>query len=311
LEQLYEEYRNGATIVLPFVHERSRSVALLCSAFAAHFNAQLQANAYLTPPSSTGLGLHYDTHDVLVLQLEGHKHWQLYDPPVRLPLPGQPYRSDRHEPSGPKHEFDLQAGDLLYLPRGYLHRASTTDETSLHLTVGIIPITWAEILLASVEFLIENDSSLREALPLGFARSKPKADLVARKFESVATNAAGQIRDYPALRYALDRALLVESPQLDGHLIDLEEVDGLTMDTAVSRRPGFWIISVTEGLVTLHAQGKLVTMPIAAEKDIRFIDESSAPFNARDLPGDLDESGRLTLVRRLVRESLLTLSRES
>ena len=89
LESLYEEYRNGSTIVLQSLHERWRPLADLCRSLAAELSAYLQVNAYLTPAHEKGLKTHYDAHDVFVLQAEGSKHWRIVP------------RSDPPTPSGP------------------------------------------------------------------------------------------------------------------------------------------------------------------------------------------------------------------
>ena len=40
-------------------------------------------NAYLSPPSARGLELHFDFHDVFVLQLDGAKRWRVWEPLAR------------------------------------------------------------------------------------------------------------------------------------------------------------------------------------------------------------------------------------
>ena len=35
---------------------------------------------YLTPPGSQGFAPHYDDIEAFVIQLEGKKHWKLYNP---------------------------------------------------------------------------------------------------------------------------------------------------------------------------------------------------------------------------------------
>ena len=97
----------------------------------------MQANAYYTPAGSQGLPVHHDTHEVISLQVAGSKRWLVYEPVLELPLKNQRYRSALGEPGEPMLDVTLRAGDTLYLPRGWLHQALTSDEDSLHITVGI------------------------------------------------------------------------------------------------------------------------------------------------------------------------------
>jgi ribosomal protein L16 Arg81 hydroxylase len=46
----------------------------------------------------------------------------------------------------PLLDVELEAGDALYLPRGYVHAALTTDVDSVHLTIGVLSTTWYDVL---------------------------------------------------------------------------------------------------------------------------------------------------------------------
>ena len=94
----------------------------------------MQANSYYTPRGSQGFAVHHDTHDVLVLQVAGEKRWLLYDPLLELPLKHQRYSKSLGDEGEPTDDLVLRAGDTLYLPRGWLHQAETSDTDSLHLT---------------------------------------------------------------------------------------------------------------------------------------------------------------------------------
>jgi len=89
LEALYQEYRSESSIVLLFLHERWPPLKMLCQSLAREFSSRIQANMYLSPPQSQALKTHYDTHDVLVLQIHGKKRWRLFDRAVQLPLSHQ------------------------------------------------------------------------------------------------------------------------------------------------------------------------------------------------------------------------------
>lgn len=309
LEGLYQEYRDGSTMVLNALHQRWPPLAELCRSLSAEFSAAFQVNVYLTPPGSQGLPTHYDTHDVFVLQVQGRKHWRLYESPVPLPLAGQPYRKEETEPGALVEEFDLSPGDLAYLPRGTMHDAATGDALSLHLTVGANTITWASVLLGAVESLIERDARFRESLPPGFAGD---AELRARA-EGRLVELVDALRDGISPGSVIDeataRALSAAVPALAGHLLDLEAEPLVGLATRVRRRPEVrWRLTVEGEDVSLMFHGKVMRVPARAEKDLRFVTESDE-FTAADLPGELDEEGRLVLVRRLLHEGFLTIPR--
>ena len=51
----------------------------------------------------------------------------------------------------------MRAGDTLYLPRGWLHQAMTSDTASLHLTVGINVATWRDAVRDALDEAAEED----------------------------------------------------------------------------------------------------------------------------------------------------------
>ncbi|MBN6040499.1 cupin domain-containing protein [Amycolatopsis sp. 195334CR] len=301
VERMFARFRDGCTLALQFLHERHEPLRRACSALGEEFSATFQANAYLTPPHEQGLATHYDTHDVFVLQLSGSKRWRWYERPIRAPLPGQAFRGGAA--GTPLAEFDLAAGDALYLPRGFPHDAVSTTEVSLHLTVGVRPVTWASVLLGALEELIERDARFRAALPFGFARDRQGA-------EEQLNHLAGAFRD------ALDPGALLDNAEevvargapvsLDGHLLDLGSVACLSLSSVVSKRADLaWRLRTEGDVVVLSFHGKAVRMPARVAVDLEFAGEAGE-FTARDLPGGLDERGRLVLVRRLVTEGFLT-----
>src|SRR6516225_5479933 len=80
-----QRFAGGATILVRDAHKRLTSLAVLCRRLEREFAAPLKTNLYLTPARGAGFGAHFDTHDVLLLQLSGSKEWTIFDAPVRLP----------------------------------------------------------------------------------------------------------------------------------------------------------------------------------------------------------------------------------
>lgn len=129
LEMLYECYRTGSTIVLNSLQGRWKPLKLLSQKLGKEIGARLAINVYVTPSGNQGFAPHYDTHDVFVAQVHGTKRWRLYGVHTELPLRGQPYDKSNHL-DDPHDEFDLQSGDLLYLPRGTVHAATANESAS-------------------------------------------------------------------------------------------------------------------------------------------------------------------------------------
>lgn len=166
-----DEYLKGATIILPQLHESMPVLGAFCRAIEGVFSCHVQTNIYLTPPSNQGFATHYDNHDVFVLQLSGSKSWRLYGTPIAIPYRGEGFVSGQHDPGEISASLTLNPGDCLYLPRGVMHDAPNAgDMPSLHVTVGLITKTWADLVLEAVSELALREPAFRRSLPPGYAQ---------------------------------------------------------------------------------------------------------------------------------------------
>src|SRR5918995_3917158 len=146
-----DEFARGATLVVQGMHHWWPVLAEFCRTLDVELGHPTQANAYYTPRSAQGLPVHHDTHDVFCLQLHGEKRWLVHEPLWELPLRDQRYGPELGEPGEPVLDVTLRAGDTLYLPRGWLHAATTSDTDSLHLTIGVNVYTWLDAFKAAVD----------------------------------------------------------------------------------------------------------------------------------------------------------------
>jgi hypothetical protein len=64
-----------------------------------------------------------------------------------------------------------------------------------------------------------------------------------------------------------------------------------------------------DGSVSLVFEGRELTFPAHARDEVAAIAEAESPFSILDLPGSLDDAGRLVLARRLVREGFLRINK--
>lgn len=123
-------------------------------------------NMYVTPEGNNqGFGKHNDNKDVFIIQLAGRKKWYLQKSTFPLPLRHQCVGRS-HEPSAdtvtvPDEEIEslvLEPGDLLFVPRGYVHWAQTMkNTTSMHWTLSAtLNSEWTTFLDAFLDsFLFE------------------------------------------------------------------------------------------------------------------------------------------------------------
>jgi len=150
----------------------------MIAALEEYFECLVGCNLYYTPPSSQGFAPHYDDVDVFVLQVAGRKTWHLF--PCRTDGEALPIFSSgdfrEAELGPPVARLELGPGDLLYLPRGAIHKAATVPgEESMHLTVSANQMhTWAHLLEDALPEALREASqkhvALRATPPLGYPK---------------------------------------------------------------------------------------------------------------------------------------------
>lgn len=291
------EFEAGATIVVQGLHLNRAETAAFCRALEGALDHPVQANAYYTPRGSQGLAVHHDTHDVFVLQVAGEKRWLVYEPVLDLPLKEQRYKPELGRPGAPVIDTVLGPGDTLYLPRGWLHEARTSEVDSLHLTVGINVYTWLDAFQDALGE-VEGELPFRRSVDGGEAAPSELLELLAEHVSS-----ADDVSRRKQARLERRRR-----PVLDGQIRQLRTLDRLTTSTEVEPRPTVLAAVEADGdTLVLSFHGKRLLLPSRLAAEAEFVVEADGPFTAADLPGTLDEAGRLVLVRRLVREGLLRL----
>ncbi|HEX7119821.1 MAG TPA: cupin domain-containing protein [Longimicrobiales bacterium] len=160
---LNKELRSGATLTIDFIHEVHDPITELAESLERVFRQRVNVNAYAGWRSTHGFDLHWDEHDVLVLQIAGRKRWSVYG--VTRPYPVS-HRTDPEFPAPTEAIWEdvVEEGDVLYLPRGWWHVAEAMDEPCLHLTFGISNRTGLDLLKWLKDELLESEA-FRQDLP--------------------------------------------------------------------------------------------------------------------------------------------------
>lgn len=305
--ELQAVYARGKTVVIMTMQQRWLPIALLCRKFESFFHCPVHANLYLTPAGAQGFDAHFDTHEVLVLQLEGQKHWRLYGPARKLPLVGERLTVPREE-LGPVREICLEAGDLLYIPRGHVHEAFTSEGASMHLTVGINVFRWADLLHEAVEWVARREERFRESLPPGLLGGEETPAHVQEHFRELLSALREAARPDDAMRHLGDM-FFAQMPVLpNNHFAAPPQEESIDLDTVLEKNPGAVCRVFREGSwVVLSFPGGQVGGPLKIASALRFVAATNR-FTVRELPDDLGGEAKLVLVRRLLRERLLTVA---
>ena len=305
--RVFQHFSEGATVVMPHLHRVLPRLADYCRALETELSADLQTNIYMTPAQSQGFKTHYDSHDVLVLQISGSKEWRIYDGGPELPTRDMAFRPEGFEPGPEIDRIVLQPGDTLYVPRGVVHDARSTGETSLHITTGILPVRWIDLIAEAVSARALVDPELRRSLPPGYGG--PDADmgrmgaelarLIRQAAEGVDAKAAisERARAYRARR----------RPRVRGQLHEIEARHDVAKGRRAEARADLIYRIVPEGdAVRLETGGTEVVLPAHVREPLERA-LTVGPFTIGELPGPLDAEGQVVLVRRLLREGLVRL----
>nr|XP_014431763.1 ribosomal oxygenase 1 [Pelodiscus sinensis] len=173
---VWDFYRNGCSLRMLNPQAFSATVWHFLSILQEQFGSMAGANTYLTPAGTQGFAPHYDDIEAFVIQLEGKKHWRVYGPRDDTEVLPQFSSCNfaQEEIGEPILETVLEAGDLLYFPRGFIHQGDCLpDAHSLHITVSSYQRnSWGDLLEkllpAALQMAIEEDVEYRRGLPLDY-----------------------------------------------------------------------------------------------------------------------------------------------
>ena len=291
--RVLELHAGGASMVLQGLQFTEPHLGRVANNLALDLGHAVQINAYLSPVGARGLELHFDYHDVFVLQLDGCKRWRVWEPLDRTRHPvrsgtrvSMPTFDELREPA---LDLSLTAGDCLYLPRGFAHAAETVESASSHLTIGILAPTWQQAVGHAVDGAVAA-GALRQSITAGIDAA-PALDALTPHLDPLAVRrwmAREVWRRQPATRL---RPL---------------QTPAITVDTPLTVTPGplLWLTPIGDR-VELGLGDRALTMPAEATGLLAAILRSERPFSLAELDADLDESSRVVVGQRLAVEGVI------
>jgi lysine-specific demethylase/histidyl-hydroxylase NO66 len=306
LVRVRNEFADGYTIVLNGLERYVPTIASLSHTIEVELNFQTQINAYITPPGSQGFLPHYDDHDVLILQIQGAKTWHVYSdaevPPHEMRRREAVDRASLPMPN----DLRLEAGDVLYLPRGRIHAAEANTEPSIHLTVGIHAPTVLTLITQALESLSFRDDRVLVRLPprhLDDAGVQASLDGILRDIVKAIEDPSVIAEGLGSLGDALGRRGRGRPVgPLVSNAVEARRIDGQTL--VVKYQPLYSRVLAMAGGVALQFAQSLVSAGPDHQAAMLFVSRSTEPFRVRDLPG-LSAAQQTELARTLIVDGFL------
>lgn len=106
-------------------------------------------------PREGGVGPHFDSYDVFLLQGQGHRRWQISAQQDQTLIPDAPLRILQN--FTPEHDWVLEPGDMLYLPPHWAHNGIAQDDCMTY-SIGFRTPSYHEL---GEQFLVYLQDNLR------------------------------------------------------------------------------------------------------------------------------------------------------
>ena len=158
----------GASLVAGAVHEISPELRAIAVCLSEQLGGRAEANAYCSFKGIQAFTSHFDVSEVIAIQCEGEKVWNLYENRANAPIEALRGANAQAVIDASKGRVAMQVrmrpGDLLYIPRGFCHDALATSGASLHVTFSVTPLD-GRALFRMLEEEAILDPAFREYLP--------------------------------------------------------------------------------------------------------------------------------------------------
>ncbi|MFN2993188.1 JmjC domain-containing protein [Serratia plymuthica] len=168
---LLKNLQNGSTLIIDRCQAFFKPVAIATEYFKEKLQCRSTANLYCAWSETPSFGNHFDNHDVIAIQIEGIKKWDIYRPTYPYPMLSDKSFNFSPPQESPYMTVDLSPGQAIYLPAGYWHNVSTQSERSLHISFPIIRPRKIDVIRTFLDSLVRYED-MRKPIAFGGNESK-------------------------------------------------------------------------------------------------------------------------------------------
>jgi 50S ribosomal protein L16 3-hydroxylase len=144
----------GWTLLLQGMEARHLAAAKVLSWFRFIPDARLDDLMISIAGRNGGVGPHFDSYDVFLIQMSGRRRWHISKQKDLSLNPNLPLKILQH--FKPEYEWDLEPGDMLYLPPHIAHDGIALDAGCQTWSVGFRAQSYKEMLQEGLWRLAES-----------------------------------------------------------------------------------------------------------------------------------------------------------
>lgn len=297
----------GTTAILEDLGNYIPKLGSFCTRLANEIGVRLQANIYISPPNSQGFNVHVDEHDVFVLQLFGKKNWQLYEGLVEYPTKSfiQTLKEFSEEDHKKIADIEMTPGDLLYIPHGMYHDASTTNEASIHITLGVLPRRRSEI-LKMLSDSAKDSAFFRRPLPENLDDESVK-EAFFKDFKAACHQLIEEADLETFIRKVSNQSVSNQTLDLKGSLTNALTLDQLTVDSRLKRKPEarYWLEDTQwHTVVNFYKEKVQIPKPVEHILDVILGEKT---FSPAEISESLSDKVKLDMVKKFVTGGLVNI----
>lgn len=296
-------HAEGATLVISHAQNYLPGLSTLCRHSSSSLQMPSQANVYLSPPGQQGFNPHYDTHDVFILQVSGSKTFNFYSGGATLPFEHQKHDPAQSRAGTKTSAVTLQPGHSLYIPRGVVHDAQAhSDAPSLHITLGVFPVTVNQLLQEMLQIAAEHNPQLRQALaPSCWLDQQTDASQSAVAMQQLLQSVISTDHYHAAMQRLRNHTTLAERQDCSGMLAIARQARALSADSVIGPRTSPQLSWHGE-LLQLSAQGQILEFgePLASAVETLC----GAPQTTLGSLHQLHNSQRIALAQQLLKAGI-------
>jgi bifunctional lysine-specific demethylase and histidyl-hydroxylase MINA len=302
-QRIEQFHLRNYSVRFPGLRPLSPALDSLARAFEVLLHQPVTASAFWSHGGMRA-PVHFDDHDLLVVQLRGTKRWYISNQPSELCNPWAAVPAATLD-LGAHETLDLRPGDLLYVPRGTLHTVDS-DTESLHLSIGFTPLTLRGALIAAIDHLSDIDRPLRTTVGgrLGFQLMGAGIERLNAPVLEGAARLLGACRRAGFITEALQRRSARAVASLE-QLSLRESMAAIDLDTVlIQAETAFCHLTATADNIDFSYPGGHIYIHRGAQECVLYM-VNTRRFAVRDIPGALDDEVRLSLAGKFLQIGFL------